>query len=115
MPANVTGVEVTLDAIDPNNNFVHLGTATSDASGTFGFNWVTPDIPGFYKIIATFAGSEGYYGSYAETYAVVAEAPQAIPEPTPVPQAPVETYFTVSTIAIIAAIAIAVVLLLRKR
>ena len=33
IPANATGVEVTLDAVDPNGNFIHLGTATSDMSG----------------------------------------------------------------------------------
>jgi hypothetical protein len=45
----------------------------------------------------------------------VEEAPAATPEPTPVPQEPVGTYFTVSTILIIVAIAIVAVLLLRKR
>ena len=37
-PTNTTGVPVTLTAIDPNNNFVTLGTATSDASGYYSFN-----------------------------------------------------------------------------
>jgi len=113
---NATGVEVTLDAIDPNNNFVHLGTATSDASGTFGYAWTPPDIPGKYTIIATFAGSESYYSSYAETYAVVSEAPPASPTPTPAaPLPPIETYFVVATVAIIIAIAIVGILMLRKR
>jgi len=115
-PSNATGVEVTLDAIDPNNNFVHLGTVTSDASGTFGFAWTPPDVPGKYTIIATFAGSESYYSSYAETYAVVSEAPPASPTPTPAaPLPPIETYFVVATVAIIIAIAIVGILLLRKR
>jgi hypothetical protein len=66
-------------------------------------------------IIATFAGSESYYASYAETYAVVTEAPAATPTPTPLTLPPTETYFAVSTIAIIIAIAIVGILLLRKK
>jgi hypothetical protein len=115
-PANCTGVEVTLDAVDPNGNFVHLGTTTSDASGNFGFEWKTPDVPGWYTIIATFAGSKSYYASYAETYAVVAEVP---PTPSP-PQYPVPIDYTMAiigaAIAVIIAVAIAtILLLLRKR
>jgi outer membrane protein assembly factor BamB len=117
-PTNATGVEVTLDAIDPNGNFVHLGNATSDASGFFGFNWVTPDIPGFYTIIATFAGSKSYYASYAETAAVVTEAPAATPEPTPQPASMADLYLLPSVVGIIIAIAVVgvvIVLMLRKR
>jgi hypothetical protein len=115
-PTTVTGVDVTLDAVDPNNNFVHLGTATSDMSGTFGFAWTPPDVPGKYTIIATFAGSESYYSSYAETYTFVSEAPPAAPTPTPAaPLPPIETYFIVATVVIVIAIAIATILLLRKR
>jgi hypothetical protein len=114
-PANTTGVEVTLDAIDPNNNFVHLGTVTSDASGNFGFEWKTPDVPGKYNIIATFAGSKAYYASSAETYAIVAE----VPPTTPPPQYPVPYDYTMAilgaAIAVIIAVAIAIILLLRKR
>jgi hypothetical protein len=113
-PTNVTGVEVVLTVLDPNNNYYEVGRATSDASGFFSCAF-TPEVPGKYTIIATFEGSEGYWPSHAETAINVEEAPAATPEPTPVPQAPVETYFTVSTIAIIIAIAVAVVLLLRKR
>jgi hypothetical protein len=113
-PTDTTGVSVLIDVIDANGNYRNIGTTTSDASGTFGFTW-TPDISGDYKVIATFAGSNSYYGSTAAAHLYASEATQPTPEPTPVPQAPVETYFTVSTIAIIAAIAVAVVLLLRKR
>ena len=114
-PANCTGVEVTLDAVDPNGNFVHLGTATSDTSGNFGFEWKTPDVPGKYNIIATFAGSKSYYASYAETYAIVAE----VPPTTPPVQYPVPYDYTMAilsvAIAVIIAVAIATILLLRKR
>jgi outer membrane protein assembly factor BamB len=65
-PADAKGVEVTLDTIDPNGNFIHIGKVTSDMSGMFRHLW-TPEIEGAYTVIATFEGSESYYASYAET------------------------------------------------
>jgi hypothetical protein len=116
MPTNATGVEVTIDAVDPNSNFIHIGTATSDASGLFHYAWKTPNVPGEYTIIATFAGSESYYASYKETAMVVTEAP-APPAPTPTPLVlpPYETYMTVAVVVLLIAIAIAVILILRKK
>jgi hypothetical protein len=116
MPTNTTGVDVTVDAIDPNGNFVHLGTATSDASGLFSYAWPTPDIPGKYTIIATFAGSESYYTSYSETACFVSEAAPT----TPPPQYPIPIDYTMAiigaAIAVIIAVAIVgLILLLRKR
>jgi hypothetical protein len=114
-PTNATGVEVTLDAYDPNGNFVHLGTATSDTSGFYSYAWTTPEIPGKYTIIATFAGSGAYYASYAEAAAIVQEAPAA----TPPPQYPVPADYTLpiigATIAIIIAVAIVGLILFRKK
>ncbi|MFB3888984.1 MAG: hypothetical protein ACE14S_05795 [Candidatus Bathyarchaeia archaeon] len=81
-PANAAGVEVTIDANDPNGNFVHLGRATSDANGFYSLAWQAPDVPGKYTIIVTFAGSESYYASYAETALVVTRAPSASVQPT---------------------------------
>jgi hypothetical protein len=114
MPTNATGVEVILDVIDANGNYYNIGTATTDTSGTFAFTW-TPIIPGEFTVIATFAGSNSYYGSCAEAYFYASDVPVPTPEPTPVPQAPVATYFTASTIIIIIAIAIVGILLFRKR
>jgi hypothetical protein len=117
-PANATGVTVTIDAIDPNNNFIHIGTTTSDASGTFGLAWLPPNIPGKYNIIATFAGSESYYGSYAETYAFIKETPAATPAPTPPPASIADIYILPGIIGIIVAIAVVgiiIILMLRKR
>jgi hypothetical protein len=72
----VTGVPVSIDAVDPNNNVVHIATVTTDGkSGSFGYNW-TPTITGNYKIAATFAGDDSYGSSSATTYATVVEAPQ---------------------------------------
>ena len=118
MPTNAKGVEVTLDTIDPNGNFVHIGTATSDMSGLFSYVF-TPEIPGKYTIIATFAGSASYYSSYAETAIGISEAPAvpAAPEPAPA-QPPLDMYILYATVAIIIAIAIVgimIVRMLRKR
>jgi PQQ-like domain len=117
IPANVnmTGVPVSLDAVDPNGNSVHIATVASDMSGTFGYTWA-PTIAGQYKITATFVGDDSYGSSWAQTYAAVTEAPQATvtPTPSPVQQSSTDLYIAGSTIAIIIAIAIAI-LLLRKR
>jgi outer membrane protein assembly factor BamB len=115
IPTNATGVEVTLDTIDPNNNFVHIGTVKSDTSGMFKKMW-TPEVPGEYTIIATFAGSKSYYSSYAETAIGVSEAPPAPAAPEPAAaQPPLDMYILYATIAMIIAIAIVGILLLRKR
>ena len=54
-PTNVQGVNVEISVIDSNGNLRTIGTATSDASGTYSLAW-TPDIAGKYTVIATFAG-----------------------------------------------------------
>jgi hypothetical protein len=81
-PSNFTGVTVSLSVIDSNNNFRSIGTATTDASGTFNLNWA-PDIPGSFTIYAEFGGTNGYYASFAETnvYANAAVQPSATPTP----------------------------------
>ena len=78
-PANFTGVSVSLGVLDSNNNFRSIGTATTDASGTFSLNWA-PDIPGNYTIYAEFGGTNGYYPSYAETH-IYANAVASSPTP----------------------------------
>ncbi len=117
-PTEVTGVPVTLSVIDTNGNYRNIGTTTSNAMGTYGLTW-TPDIPGDYTVIATFAGSESYYQSSAQTYFTA--APASAPSPTPVVQANLATigdlmtYIVGATIAIILAIALVGLLLARKR
>ena len=115
MPTNATGVEVTLDTIDPNGNFVHIGTVTSDTSGLFSYMWPTPNVPGKYTVIATFAGSESYYASYAETAMGISEAPAATSTPAPTVLPPYESYTIGAAVAVIIAVAIATILILRKR
>ena len=115
-PKNTTGVDVTISVVDSNNNLRDIGTATSDASGFYSFQW-TPDITGKYTVIATFPGSEGYYRSSAEAAFAVDEAPEEpVPPETPIDNTPM--LLTYAAIAIIAAVAIVgaiiVAVLLRK-
>jgi outer membrane protein assembly factor BamB len=117
-PTNATGVEVTIDVLDSNGNYRNIGTTTSDSSGAYGFSW-QPDIPGTYKVIATFAGSKSYWPSHAVTYFTVDEAPQASPPPTPTPASAADLYFIPATAGMIVAIvvvgALIILLMLRKR
>ena len=117
MPAHVTGVPITLFVTDANNNYRQIGTTTSDSLGTFSYTW-TPDIPGDFKVYATFAGSNSYWpstgsaGFYAGT--------PATPQPTVATQTGLSTTSDLWTgIALIAVIIIIVgavlgILLLRK-
>ena len=117
-PTTATGVLVSIDATDPNGNYVHLGETTTDTTGDFTYVF-KPELAGEYTIYATFAGTDSYYGSYAQTGMAVEEAPQATSTPTPQPKSITEEYFVPSVIGIIVAIAIVGVLLavisLRKR
>ena len=119
LPSDFTGVDVTVDVIDSNGNFRNIGTAQTDQSGMYTLTW-KPDIPGSYKVIATFHGTNGYWPSYSETSFVV---DQAAANPTPVATTPsnlattsdLMAYIVGATIAIIIAIAIVGLLLLRKK
>jgi outer membrane protein assembly factor BamB len=117
-PTTATGVEVTISAVDPNGNYIVLGTTRSDTSGLYSLAWQTPNVSGKYTITATFEGTEGYYGSYAQTAVVVSEpAATATPQPTPQLTA-VDLYFVPAVIGIILAIVvvgIVIVLVLKKR
>jgi outer membrane protein assembly factor BamB len=91
-PADATGVRVDLCAVDPNGNYQDLGSTTTDSYGTFAVAF-EPEVPGKYMVIASFAGSEGYYGSTKTTYVQVDPAPAAATpmEPEePEPEVPVE-------------------------
>ena len=116
-PTNVTGVEVVIDVLDPNGNSYSVGTTTSDATGFFKLAF-TPIVPGEYTVIARFAGSESYYGSYAETGINVEEAPAATAEPTPIPASMADLYILPGIAGIIVAIVVVgavLILMLRKR
>ncbi len=118
-PTNFTGVTVTLTAIDPNHNFITLGTATTDGSGLYYLDWSPPSVPGDYLITATFAGTNGYWGSSAQTDMVVQNAPAATSAPTATPTSVANLYFVPAIAAIIVVIIIGFIvlalLMLRKR
>ncbi|MEM2098317.1 MAG: PQQ-binding-like beta-propeller repeat protein [Candidatus Bathyarchaeia archaeon] len=112
----ITGVPVSLDALDPNGNYVHIGDVVTDGySGTFGFTW-TPEVPGQYKVTATFMGDDSYGSSFATTYVTVSEVPPASPTPSP-PQAPPDYMPMMYAILLVGIIAIVISLisLFRKR
>ncbi|MDT8782504.1 MAG: PQQ-binding-like beta-propeller repeat protein [Candidatus Bathyarchaeota archaeon] len=108
-PIDATGVDVSIAVIDANNNYRIIGTAVSDASGTYSLNW-TPDIPGKYTVIATFDGNNAYYGSSAQTYFAVDEV-EATPAPTETPPSVADQYFIPAIAGIFVLIIIVLVLL----
>ncbi len=117
-PTNTTGVPITLSVVDANGNYRDIGTTTSDAMGAFSYKW-TPDIEGKYTVFASFAGSESYWSSYAETsLAVDPAAPTLAPTETPA-QPMSDTYFVPAVAGIIVAIIVVglilALLMLRKR
>ena len=120
-PPAVNGVPVSLTAVDPNGNYMNIGTVTSDGSGFFNYQW-TPTTQGLYKVYATFAGSDSYFSSYAVAGATVsiASASTTTPAPTSTASSSVSNsdiimYLAIAVVAIIIAIAIATVLMLRKK
>jgi hypothetical protein len=118
LPTNFTGVPVTIDVLDSNNNYRNIGTATTDATGTYRLTY-TPDISGNYTVIATFAGTNGYWPSYAEDGFAVMQAPAATAAPTATPTSVADMYFVPAIaglfVLIIVVLALLVMLMLRKR
>ena len=122
MPTNVTGVPVTISAIDPNGNNIVLGTAYTDSSGLYSLEINTNNLlagPGLYKVTANFAGSNSYWGSSAEsTFVVSPVAPT--PAPTAAPVTGLASTGTVelgilAVIIVIIIIGAVIILTLRKR
>jgi len=118
LPSSATGVDVVISVVDANGNFREIGTAQTDTSGKFNLQW-TPDIAGKYTVIASFAGSGAYFGSYSQTaFGVEAEHPST-PAPTPEPPTVADMYLVPGIAGIIVAILVVGVvlalLMLRKR
>jgi len=117
MPTNTTGVPISVSVLDSNGNFREIGRTTSDGSGMYTLTW-TPDIPGDYTVVASFAGSEAYYSSSAETSFTVG-LPTPTTAPTPVPEKSMADQYFIPAIAglfvFVAVIGIAIILLIRKR
>jgi outer membrane protein assembly factor BamB len=117
-PVNAKGVTVSLDTLDPNGNYVHIGDATTDLTGQYRLGW-QPEIEGTYTIIASFYNTEAYYGSTAETGILVTEA-AATPTSTSttettLQESPMQTYILASIIVLIIVVLAAIVLLLRRK
>jgi hypothetical protein len=116
--ATITGVPVSIDAVYPSGEMVHIATVTTDGySGTFSYTWA-PTITGDYMITTTFAGDDSYGSSFATTYASVIEASEATPTASIIAFDAVNNTTVMSvigaTVAIIIAIAIAVIILRKK-
>ena len=125
LPANTTGVSVTLNVVDPNGNFISLGKTTSDSNGFFSFP-VDPTTlsagPGMYKVTATFEGSNSYWPSHSESAFIVnaqtTAAPTATAQTGLATTADLMTYMAIGVVAIIIAIVIIgalILITLRKR
>jgi outer membrane protein assembly factor BamB len=118
LPTNFQGVTVTISVLDSNRNYRTIGSATTDASGTYHLTW-TPDISGDFTVFANFKGNNGYWQSTAEdSFTVVEPQATATPIPTQATSQMTDTYVLGSAIAIIIAIIVVgalIVLLVRKR
>ena len=110
-PTDTVGVEVVINVLDPNDNFYEVGRATSDANGMYSVAFM-PEVPGKYTIITSFAGSESYWGSSAETAINVEEAPAATPAPTPTPAPMTDMYVLGIGSAILIAVIIGFIVLI---
>jgi len=110
MPIDAKGVSVSIDAVDPNGNNIHIGDAVSDISGTYSIFW-EPEVSGEYNIMATFVGSGSYGSSYATTSVGVVDAPESTPGATTsqLEQAPISTFDVAILVAVIVAILIGVI------
>lgn len=117
-PANATGVPISIDVIDPNNNFFHVGDTVSDSNGNFAIPY-TPDVSGSYKVLVTFAGTNSYYPSYGSAYMNAVEPAQVTAQPTAQPiQSMADLYLLPGIIGVVVAVlavGAVIILMLRKR
>jgi hypothetical protein len=79
-PANALGVPVKIQIVDPAGEYAWIGTATTDSYGNFAYSFI-PQMKGTYTLIATFDGSNSYFGSQQTTYLVVDDAPAQVTIP----------------------------------
>jgi len=104
-PENAVGVTVKIEAVGPDMSYMDLGTTTSDSHGSYGFSF-GPSMEGTYTIIATFEGSNGYFGSSATTYVTVGSASAGTPIE---PEQPHGTPLITTEVAIILAVVVAAI------
>jgi hypothetical protein len=115
----ITGVPVTLTAIDDNGTVFDLGTAiTNGYYGTFSKEW-TPPAEGKYQIVAYFIGDGSYSSSGAATAISVGSAAEKITIPEQITPPDYTMTIVGVGIAVIAAViitvAITTILLYRKK
>jgi hypothetical protein len=121
-PTNATGVPVSIDAIDPNGNQVHIGDTHSDSSGHYSFvadqSMLTAGA-GTYTITATFSGSNSYFSSTGQTALAYGVPLTPTANPTAAPISAADQYFIpaiAGLFVLIIVVAIVLALLtLRKR
>jgi hypothetical protein len=113
--ATITGVPVMLTAIKSDGSVIDLGTVTTNGYyGTFSLAWTPPD-EGTYTITASFAGDDSYGSSGAATAVSVGPAAEAITIPEQVTPIDYTMAILGVGIAVIIAVALATVLLYRKK
>ena len=118
-PTNIQGVNVEISVIDSNGNLQNNRQHNKRCKRHIQLGW-TPDISGKYTVIATFAGTNSYYGSSAQTAFIADEASQQhAPTASPAPASMADQYFVPAVAAIIIVLslvgAVLAILLLRKR
>jgi hypothetical protein len=109
----ITGVPVSLTAVNSDGAWIDLGKTTTDGYyGTFGLEWTPPD-EGTYEIIASFEGDDSYGSSGASTFITVGPAPAAEVTPEPSSEEPVtHPMFSTEALIVIGVIAIAAVVII---
>jgi hypothetical protein len=111
----ITGVPVTLTAIKSDGSVIDIGkTTTNGYYGTFSQAWTPPD-EGTYQILASFAGDDSYGSSSAATAVTVGLAPAETVAPVITTTAQDNMPLYGATAAIIVAIAVVGILVLRKK
>jgi len=71
----ITGVPVTLSALDSNGTYYDIGTTTTNGyGGTYGLVW-TPPKQDTYTVMANFVADDSYGSSMATTHLAVGPAP----------------------------------------
>jgi hypothetical protein len=117
LPSSFEGVEVAISVVDANGNYRDIGTAKTDSKGNYNLVW-TPDISGTYNVLATFAGTNGYWPSYQETVFTVTEPAQATPPPATPEPSMADLYFVPAIAGLfvfVAVMSIVTILVLKKR
>ena len=117
LPNMPMGVTVYLEAVDPDNEYLYIGSTTTDQYGNYGLEF-TPAKEGKYMIMASFKESGAYYGSTDTAYLAVGPAVSAAGPITPEPQPThglISTEVAIILVAAIAAIVIIAFLVMRKR